>query len=201
MRLCDYAPVRLLSTRRLGDRTTRRLAPIATVAILLAACSSAPKPPPLTAPAWDAVPPAVLDALCSRLRMDAIATGAPLAIVSTTRPLATQQSLSALIYLMRGRPIAERVASAVVDGNRSMPVTTEGAACAWRAVTPAQLPRLQDEMVIELSAPALHPLAPREAGLFARAAVGGEHASWYWVTLVPHGDRWGVAGVSVLSSQ
>ncbi|HEX8408626.1 MAG TPA: hypothetical protein VF883_07170 [Thermoanaerobaculia bacterium] len=190
--------------RLLVDWTTRRprnYALAAVVAALLAACSSAPKPPPLTAPAWDAVPAAVLDALCTRLRMDAIATGAPLAIVSTTRPIATQQSLSALVYLMRGRPIAERVASAVVDGNRSIPVTTEGSSCAWRAVPAAQLPRLRDEMVIELSAPALHPLAPREAGLFARATVGGEHASWYWVTLVPHGDRWGVAGVSVLSSQ
>jgi hypothetical protein len=167
--------------------------------LLLGACASKPPKAPLTAPDWPSVPAPVLDALCNRLRMDAIATGAPLAIVSTTRPLATQQSLSSLIYLTRGRPKADRLALTLADANRTIPVTTEGSSCAWRAVTPAQLPQLRDEMVIELSAPALHPFAAREGGLFARATVGGEHASWYWISLYSYGDRWAVGGVSVLS--
>lgn len=190
--------MRLLTTlRRCHSRTA---AAAITALLLFNACASKPPKARLTAPDWPSVPPPVLDALCNRLRMDAIATGAPLAIVSTTRPLATQQSLSSLTYLERGRrPKADRVALTLADANRTLPVTTEGSSCAWRRVTPSQLPQLRDEMVIEVSAPALHPFAAREGGLFVRATVGGEHASWYWISLYSYGDRWAVGGVTVLS--
>lgn len=182
----------------LEDSKTRRLASLATVLLLAASCASAPKTP-LAAPDWPAVPPAVLDALCARLRMDAIATGAPVSLVGTTRPLATQGSLSSLAYLARGRVKGDRVAQSVSEANRALPITIEGSACPWRRISPEQAARLHDEMVVELSAPAVNPFSPREGGLFVRVTIGGEHASWYWITLFPSESRWAVGGVSVLS--
>lgn len=163
--------------------------------LLLTACATRPSTP-LTAP--ESVPAAVLEALCGRLRIDAIASTAPLAIVTETRPLATPQSMNALSITARGRIRANRMAASAVEANRTLPVAVEGASCTWRPVAPAQLARHRDEMLVELSAPTVNPFAPREAGMFARVTVGGEGASWYWISLVPYGGRWAVGGVSVL---
>jgi hypothetical protein len=173
------------------------LAPTALlVALLLASCATPPKPQPLAAP--DTVPPAVLDALCERLRIDAIASTAPLAIVNVTRPLATQASISALAMTARGRIKGNRIAQSAAEANRVLPVEGTGTQCAYRPVAPAQLDRYRDEMMVELSAPAVNPFAQREGGLFARVTVGGEGAAWYWVSLVRYGDQWAVGRVSVL---
>ena len=179
---------------RLDDSTTRRLASLA----LLLALSCATKPAtPLVAP--DTVSAAVLEGLCGRLRIDAIASATgPLAVVSETRPLATQQSMSALAMTARGRVKGNRIGQSAVEANRIVPVSVQNGQCTWRAVTPAQLDRHRDEMVVELSAPAVNPFAPKEAGVFARVTVGGEGASWYWISLHPYGDQWAVGNVSVL---
>ena len=168
---------------------------LAMLALLAAACATNPSAP-LTAP--DSVPPVVLEALCGRLRIDAIASTAPLAIVSETRPLATPQSMNALSITARGRVRANRIAASAIEANRALPLAVQGASCTWRPVAPAQLARHRDEMLVELSAPAVNPFSPREAGLFARVTVGGEGASWYWISLLPYRGQWGVGGVSVL---
>jgi hypothetical protein len=163
------------------------------------ALACAPRPAtPLVAP--DTVPPTVLEALCGRLRMDAIASTAPVAILTVTRPLATQQSMAALAMTARGRVKGQRIGASALEANRELPVEAVAAAsCTWRPVAPAQLDRYRDEMLVELSAPAVNPFEPRLAGLFARVTVGGEGASWYWVSLVPYPNgQWGVGGVSVL---
>jgi hypothetical protein len=166
--------------------------------LLIAACASTPKVP-LTAPQWDAVPAPVLDALCARLQMDAIASGSPVAIVGTTRALATPQTMSALALVSRGSHTSRsRVAASAADANRFLPITTEGTSCIWRVIPANQIDRHRDEMLVELSAPMLHPFAAKQAGLFARASVGGQGASWYWISLVPTGDTWSVSGVGVL---
>ncbi|HVG23586.1 MAG TPA: hypothetical protein VND45_05485 [Thermoanaerobaculia bacterium] len=171
---------------------------LALIAILATACATQQATTPaLTPPA--AVTPAVLDALCGRLRIDAIASTAPLAIVSVTRPLATQQSMSALALLAPGRIKTNRVGESASEANRALPVVVESGQCTWRAVAPAQLDRHFDELMVELSAPAINPFMPKQGGLFARVTVGGEGASWYWVSLFPRGDQWAVGGVSVLS--
>ncbi len=174
---------------------------LAVFLLFTVACATPPPTQPqLTAPQWDAIPPGVLDTLCNRLRMDAIATGAPLAIVGTTRALANQQSLSALAFAARsGRTRNPRVGSSVMDANRAIDVVTAGSSCPWRKITPEDAARLYDEMIVELSAPALHPFSSREAGLFARVSLGGQGASWYWISLHPAGDRWAVGSVAVLS--
>lgn len=166
-------------------------------ALILSACAAQPKPQ-LTAPDWPVVPPGVLDSLCGRLQMDAISTGAPLALVSTTRPLATPQSLNALALMAKGRVKADRAAAAVAGLNRALPITTEGATCQWRPIKAAQAQALHDEMIVELSAPSLHPFAPKTGGLFARVTVGGQGASWYWITLFPTNGRWVAGPVYVL---
>jgi hypothetical protein len=167
-------------------------------ALLFLVSCAAPPAAPVAAPDWTAVPPAVLDTLCARLQMDAIATGAPLALVSTTRPLATPQSLSALALTAKRRPKNNRAAVSVMDLNRSLPVTSEGATCAWRPVAASQVGRVHDEMLVELSAPSLNPYAPKTGGLFARVTVGGQGAAWYWITLFPAQGRWMVGPVYVL---
>jgi hypothetical protein len=170
--------------------------PIPILALLLASCAT-PKPAtPLVPP--ESVSAAVLEGLCGRLRMDAIASTAPLAIVSETRPLATQQSMSALAMTARGRVKGNRIAASAIEANRTLPVDVQSGQCTWRAIAPAQLARHRDELMVELSAPAINPFAPKEAGLFARVTVGGEGASWYWISLRPYGDQWAVGGVSVL---
>jgi hypothetical protein len=166
------------------------------LALFLLGCTE-PAPPPV-APDWTAVPAGALDALCARLQMDAIATGAPLTVVSTTRPLATPQSLHTLTLTTRGRTTSVGASEAVALMNRSLPVTTDGTSCAWRPIAASQLAQHQDEMVLELSAPALHPFSPKEAGLFARVTVGGQGASWYWIHLAPSPVGWRIASVSVL---
>src|SRR5688500_9538653 len=118
--------------------------------LILGGCASTSKAPPLTAPAWEAIPAGVLDALCTRLKMDAIATGAPLALVSTTRPLATSEAIAALGRTGRGRSSADRVATAMADASRTLPVLSAGSSCAWRPVSPSEIPQTRDEMLVEL---------------------------------------------------
>lgn len=166
-------------------------------ALIFVSCASR-STPPIESPPWTSVPPVVLDALCARLQMDAIATGAPLALVSTTRPLATPPSLSALALTARGRARKDQAARSAAELNRSLPITHDGSTCRWRPVKPAQIEALHDEMIVELSAPSLHPYAPKTGGLFARVTLGGQGASWYWVTLVPSNGRWVVGPVYVL---
>lgn len=177
----------------------RRIAIIALL-LLCSACASKPKTPPPPPP--DTIPAMAIDSLCARLEMDAIATGAPLALVSTTRPLATQQSISALMLIQErnARTNPQRLAMTMVQGNRTLPVSTEGTNCGWKSITAAQVAGLHDEMIVELSAPTPNPFSQREAGIFARVSLGGEgmSASWYWISLVSYGDRWAVRGVSVL---
>ncbi|HEY0371569.1 MAG TPA: hypothetical protein VGD79_06185 [Thermoanaerobaculia bacterium] len=169
----------------------------AVLVLFLTACATQPATP-IQSPDWTSIPTPVLDALCGRLQMDAISTGSPLALVSTTRPLATPQSLSALALMAKGRVKGDRAATSAMELNRALPVMTEGAQCAWRPIAASQVNRLHDEMLVELSAPAIHPYSQKSGGLFARVTVGGQGASWYWVSLMPANGRWMVGPVYVL---
>lgn len=168
------------------------------LALLLAACAATQPQAQLRAPDWTSIPSGVLDSFCARLQMDAIATGSPLTLVSTTRPLANPQSIAALALTARGRVKNNMASASAADMNRSLPVATEGTTCRWRAIAASQLDAHRDEMVVELSAPAVNPFAPKTGGLFARVTVGGEGAAWYWITLFPRGDRWVVGPTYVL---
>lgn len=163
--------------------------------VFLTACATPQPKPQLTAPDWASIPPGILDAFCARLQMDAIATGSPLALVSTTRPLANPQSFEALARLSRGRVKTGRVPMSAEELNRSLPIVSEGSTCGWSAFAASQLDAHRDEMIVELSAPAINPFEPKTGGMFARVTVGGQGAAWYWITLVPRGGGWVVGPV------
>jgi hypothetical protein len=170
-----------------------RIVVAAIIVLLTTSCASKP---PVTAPDWDAIPAGVVEVLCRRLQMDALATGR-LTIVGVTQPLATPQSLAALASTQprRMRNDAAPIASTV---NRAIPITTSGTSCTWQTIDVRAMSRYPDAMIVELSAPLANPFNPREAGLFARVSLGNEHPSWYWIPLTPTGNGWAPGFVLVL---
>ena len=146
------------------------------VSLFLVGCASAPPPAP-SAPAWEAIPLEVVEALCSRLQMDAIATGR-LTIVNVTQPLATPRSLAAVRAATPGKLTESPAPARIV--HRAIPVTLEGSSCEWRAIASRNAAGA-DEMAVEVSAPIPNPYLPSEAGMFVRVALGSEHESWYWI--------------------
>ncbi len=158
---------------------------------LFTACASKP---PLVAPQWDVVPPHISDALCTRLKMDAIATGS-IAIVNVTQPLATSESLAAL--RVTTTKIGARETTAAPPVNRAIPIVL-GQSCDWKEIGALDIRKHPDEMVVELSNPVVNAGA-REVGMFARASLGGELPQWYWVALAPVGNQWAVRFIFVLS--
>jgi hypothetical protein len=165
---------------------------LAFTVLLLTSCKSAPPPAGPFAPEWEAIPSGIAETLCLRLKMDAIATGA-VTIVQTTQPLATPVALSALANITKRRG---KVTDAPIV-NRVVPIAlTGGGACAWTAIDVSAIPRHQDEMIVELSAPVPNPYAAGEAGMFARVTLAGEHATWYWLPLTQHAGGW-TAGIAL----
>jgi hypothetical protein len=161
-------------------------------------CSSAPVPDVL-APDWNVIPPGLTEALCMRLRMDAIATG-NVTIVKTTQPLATSQTVAALANIAKRRRKTRAMASSgnAALVNRVIPVSlpTGTGSCAWTPIEVRDMSKHSDEMIVEVSSPLPNPYEAGEAGVFARVSLAGENASWYWVPLMPQvtpeGTTWAV---------
>jgi hypothetical protein len=163
-------------------------------ALSFTACASRP-PAPIVGPQWDVLPARVVDALCSRLKMDAIATGRT-AIVKVTQPLVTAQNMAALAGSTTPRGAKRRAAAAVT--NRAIPIELGRGACSWEPIDVRDIDQHSDAMLVELSAPLLHPFNTHEAGVLARVSLNNEHQSLYWISMVPRGDEWGIRFVSVL---
>jgi len=167
-----------------------------TAALFLSACSTTTATPSApTMPAWDSVPPHVVEALCRRLQMDAISTSGATALVGITQPLVTRENLAAVAGStpQRGR----KGPGHLVTTNRAIPIETGKGSCDWR-LADVRESFGSDEMVVELSAPVPNPFTRREAGMFARVSLGDQHDAWYWISLVPQGGQWPVRFVSVL---
>jgi hypothetical protein len=173
-------------------KTFRDLA-FASCVLFLIACG--PPPAPVVAPQWDAIPARVVDALCRRLQVDALATGKT-TIVKITQPLANPQSMSALAGSTAPRGAKVRANAAVV--NRAIPIEIGRGGCSWEPIDVRDIDRHSDAMLVELSAPLLHPFNRNEAGVLARVSLGNEHESLYWISMIPRGDQWAVRFVSVL---
>lgn len=172
----------------------RRL--LVAVLLLSIACASPAPEPEMLAPSWDVIPPGITEALCMRLRMDAIATG-PVTIVTTTQPLATTQTVSALANITKRRRKSramKNTGSALV--NRAIPISLQSGTCTWTPIELRDFPKHRDEMIVELSSPLPNPYEAGEAGVFARVTLGGENPSWYWLPLIPQGNIW-AAGTPV----
>lgn len=173
-----------------------RIAVIVSVLLILSGCASAPPPPRPAAPAWEAVPAAVLDALCARLLDDGIgSSGATIAVTKTTQPIATAQAIVALGAMTRGNARSSDMAEALRAGQRAIPVQLGGAGCAWRSIAALDATRHADAMVVEISAPFVNPFGRGEPGLFARASLGGTHPSWYWIPVANFQGTWVVGRV------
>ncbi len=161
--------------------------PFALLSLLAVSCASAPPAGP-DAPEWDAIPPAIAEGLCGRLKMDALASG-PVTIVKVTQPLASARTLGALAGV--SKPRARRGGSQPpAPVNRAIPVAVVNGTCNWTSIDVRDVPKHQDEMLVELSAPLPNPYTAGEAGLFARITLGGEHPSWYWIPLIWTGNGW-----------
>jgi len=163
-------------------------------AFLFVGCAST-APAPTVAPQWDVLPARVVEALCRRLQSDALATGRT-SIVKVTQPLANVRSMSALAGSTAPRGAKRRANAAVV--NRAIPIELGRGSCAWDPIDVRDIEKHSDAMLVELSAPLLHPYNTHEAGVLARVSLGDQHQSLYWISMVPHGDQWAVRFVSVL---
>jgi hypothetical protein len=149
-----------------------------TTLLLLTACASKP---PINPPTWSEVPAVVTDAMCGRLRGEAISADSTIAIVQTTQQLVTQRSIQALgaMYNRAGNPSA--IVQSMGSLQQALPVrTTEQ--CRWMPVASLN-PNAHDEMVLQLSSPFVNPFSPQEAGVFARLSLAGRDAQWYWVPM------------------
>jgi hypothetical protein len=170
------------------------------VALFLAACASQPhaaQPPMPLAP--DAIPEAVVQALCQRLQAEGIASGAPVAIVRTTQPIVSTPALVALSSIVKRRPADPARANAAIEqSQRKLPVPLTGD-CEWVPRDRMDPVRDFDRMIVELSAPVPNPFSANEAGVFARVSLGGQHPSWYWVALLPRGGVWVVRSIDTLA--
>lgn len=159
---------------------------------LFLACSSPPPAPAV--PQWDAIPSGVADALCTRLKMDAIATG-DVTVVRVTQPLVTPENIAALAGISSRSKVIVPESMLV---NRAVPVGTVRGACAWVPIDVRDMPKHFDEMVVEISAPIPNPYERGQAGLFARVSLAEQHPTWYWIPLLPRGEGWSAGFVSVL---
>jgi len=176
----------------------RRL--LAVALFVAVSCTSAPVPAVMV-PEWNVIPNTLTEALCMRLRMDAIATG-HVTIVKTTQPLATPHTVAALANIAKRRrktrAMADSGNAAIV--NRVIPVSLPTGTCSWTPIEVRDMPKHSDEMIVELSSPLPNPYEAGEAGVFARVSLAGENASWYWVPLIPQvspeGTTW-AAGMPV----
>jgi hypothetical protein len=117
-------------------------------------------------------------------------------IVKVTQPLATVQTMSALAGSTSPRGAKRRANAAVV--NRAIPIELGRGSCAWDPIDVRDIDKHSDAMLVELSAPLLHPYNAYEAGVLARVSLGNQHQSLYWISMVPRGDQWAVRFVSVL---
>jgi hypothetical protein len=168
---------------------------LAVALFLVVSCTSAPAPTML-APDWAVIPPTLTEALCMRLRMDAIATG-NVTIVKTTQPLATPHTVAALANIAKRRRKTRAMSgdnAAIV--NRVIPVSLPAGTCSWTPIEVRDMPNHSDEMIVELSSPLPNPYEAGEAGVFARVSLGGVNESWYWVPLIAQGTTW-AAGMPV----
>lgn len=156
------------------------------MSLLLAACAS--NKPPIEPPVWLEVPAVVTDAMCGRLRGEAISGDATIAIVQTTQPLVSIRSMQALgaMYNRAGNPSALSQSMSALQQPLPVRVTEQ---CRWRPIT-AVNPEAHDEMVLQLSAPFVNPFAPQEAGVLARLSLAGRDAQWYWVPMAQRKGTW-----------
>ena len=170
----------------------------AALLLLLAACNTSnPQPTTIPLPEWQQVPASIVESLCRKLRQDALGENSALVLVKTTQPIANTQSLTALAAASQKRARGERHAGVLTE-QRSMPIEMVSGSCAWKGIERLDPDKHGDMMVVELSSPLRNPFEWHNVGLFARISLGGQMASWYWISIVPYGGGWAAADIRPL---
>lgn len=169
------------------------------ILLLLTACATTSDTAntPLPLPEWQMLPGGIVEALCRRLRQDTLGENSALVLVKNTQPIVNSQVLGALAAASAKKARPNRNAN-VMAGQRSIPIQTVAGNCAWTPVDKVDPVRHGDTMVVELSSPLNNPFEWRNVGLFARVSLGGQHPSWYWISIMPYGDGWAVARITPL---
>ncbi len=167
----------------------------------LAACASSPAPPPPPkAPEWKVIPAAVLDTFCASFRDEGISMSTTINVVKTAQPmLITPSSMQALSdsFFYHGPIDPAKAAATATAGATELQIAVPHD-CAWRGIAPQTGSRYVDTMTLEISPPIANPYSRNSAGLFARLALAGESATWYWLPLVPRGETWTSGRLTVL---
>jgi len=134
--------------------------------------------------------------MCVRLHDEGFPSDQTVDVVSTSRPLVTQQTIEALSQMefYKGRTNREVLAAAAASNETPLPIGKGRGGCAWRGVA-ADAPRRNDTMLLELSSPFTLPFGRGGDGVLARFSLGGESATWYWIPIIGHDGVW-VAGTA-----
>jgi hypothetical protein len=156
--------------------------------------SCASHQPPPKAPEWTSVPPAVLDAMCGRLKHEAMASAdAPVTIVATTQPLVSGGSLRSLAHLYGKDAEVSSLAQLINSVLQPLPLDIKDThSCSWVSVKKLDPDAHHDMMVVELSSPFINPFTRGESGLFARLSLGGHDSQWYWIPLAERNGVWAI---------
>jgi hypothetical protein len=157
--------------------------------LLLAACASAP---PTTAPELTSVPPAAIDAFCTKLRSEGVATDAPLTVVATTQPLITGASLRSLAHTYGKDIESSALAQTINSFVAPSPLDLTGSACTWHTIAKLDPVAQAQTTVIQFSPPFVNPFTKGESGVLVRMSVGNHDAQWYWIPLAVRSGRLGI---------
>jgi hypothetical protein len=109
----------------------------------------------------------------------------------------TQQSLEALAQMefYKGRVNRQAMQEATDANTASLPIAKGTGGCAWRGVD-AGVPRSNDTMQLELSAPFTLPFGHGGKGVLARFSLAGDAPSWFWIPIAYRNGVW-MAGRSM----
>jgi hypothetical protein len=168
-----------------------------TSALLTTACGTSR--PVTTAPELTSVPSAAIEALCTKLRGEGVATDAPLVVVEKTQPLIiTGASLRSLAHTYGKDVESSALAQAITSVVKPTPLDFQGTSCAWQTI-PRLDPVAQAQMtVVQFSAPFVNPFTKGESGVLVRMSVGNHDAQWYWIPLALREGRLGVGLVMAM---
>jgi hypothetical protein len=132
-------------------------------------------------------------------RGEGVASEAPIAIVRTTQPIVSGQSIDALAHGYGASFGGPAQAAALINQKlKEMPVllpTGGTSSCTFRPIEASEARRVTDVMLLQLSSPFVNPFARGESGLFARLSLGGHDASWYWVPVAERKGQWLVGSI------
>jgi hypothetical protein len=162
-----------------------------TASLLLSGCSQAPKVP-FTAPAWTEVPSSVSEAMCSRLRNEAVSPESTIVLVRSTQPLVSASSIRSLGHAYSAETNGAAPAAAISPTLQTLPIGTIAGSCSWQLMDRLDPKATVDTMVLQLSSPFVNPFNRHEAGMLARFSIGGQAPQWYWIPLGERKGQWAI---------